>query len=111
MNFKGTKGDWTDDLLMNKVIDTSVDVATKDGTPICTVWGMGIYHPDIEEARVNARLIASAPDLLEALQDMVRMGQKRIENAASWSIPRRWFKRTYAAVEKGKKAINKALKP
>lgn len=66
--FKGTPGSW--------VVDEDYDVTTEDGTVVS--WGAeGIFEPD--EIIANAHLIAAAPDLLEALQQMV----ERIEYYAS----------------------------
>lgn len=78
-NFKGTKGEW-------KIISSSKfesTICSKDKR-ICDVKSFGLnfvshqedgkkyYEPSIEERKYNEKLIASAPDLLEALQDMLR---------------------------------------
>jgi hypothetical protein len=38
-----------------------------DGIPICEIWQRG----DEEQEQANARLIAAAPDLLEALKEVL----------------------------------------
>ncbi|WP_262264183.1 hypothetical protein [Pantoea dispersa] len=55
--FKGTPGKW--------VVDGDYDVTTEDGTVIS--WtSLGVFEPD--EMIANSKLIAAAPELLEALQ-------------------------------------------
>lgn len=73
MEFKGTKGEWTVDneIYYNEYnaktlsIDFQPDVAEQ-----CAEVYMGISDSE-EELRANAQLIASAPDLLKALQVVV----------------------------------------
>ena len=60
MEFKGTKGEWKTGLFPN-LNHPHRTVLTKEGSlEICTI------NLDTAEVRANARLIASAPDLLEA---------------------------------------------
>jgi hypothetical protein len=85
MNTKHTPGPWRTDVSDPAFVN--YDVRTDD-TIICT---MGIEMPTEEEA-ANARLIAAAPELLEALEDLVNM----------WSA---------ANMVKARAAIAKATKP
>lgn len=74
--FKGTKGPW-------EFIDVS-ESARHKFAPACIIRGSGRqvarfswgesspYFPSEEESKSNARLIAAAPDLLEALQRLVK---------------------------------------
>jgi hypothetical protein len=58
--FKGTPGKW--------VVDGDYDVTTEDGTVIS--WtSQGVFEPD--EMIANSKLIAAAPELLEALQGLL----------------------------------------
>lgn len=82
--FKGTPGSW--------VVDGDYDVTTEDGTVVA--WAAkGIFEPD--EITANAHLIAAAPDLLEALQNIV----KTLDEAGC-----------EAATVEAKAAISKALR-
>ena len=85
MNTQHTPGPWRTDVRDPAFVN--YDVRTDD-TIICT---MGIEMPTEEEA-ANARLIAAAPELLEALEDLVNM----------WSA---------ANMVKARAAIAKATKP
>lgn len=58
---------------------------------------------DFMEAEDNANLIASAPDLLEALQELTELHSEEMETATVTT------KQWYNAVLKGEAAINKAL--
>jgi Sec7-like guanine-nucleotide exchange factor len=91
MEFKGTKGDWATGLFPN-LNHPHRTVLTEEGIEICTI------HLDNEEIRANAKLIAAAPELLDALQNYMR----QLNNPAL-----REFKE--GTVEKMEKAINKAL--
>ena len=81
--FKGTKGKWS------KYRDT---IDCDDGNSIAKV--QGCYSLDVEKA--NAQLIASAPELLEALQELVNLSFKLGINDSAKFVNAR-------------KAINKAL--
>lgn len=56
--------EWSKDISDDGTIAVTCTMAGRDGLPVCEVWG-------ITEANVeaNARLIAAAPDLLEAAKD------------------------------------------
>ena len=90
--FKGTPGKWVADLCGQPIV-WSEDVPTH-GVADCSFQG------SYEEGAANARLIAAAPDLLEALQDMLSgwryirsqhgdlygVGWERAEDAATTAI-------------------------
>lgn len=85
--FKGTKGEWY------VVSSEPVEIAT-DKRTICFTSIQDYFKKDTE-GEANAKLIASAPELLEALQDLIYNGQDIIKYAE--------------ARKKAIKAINKAL--
>jgi hypothetical protein len=96
--FKGTKGDWATGLFPNLNHPHRTILTTDNGTEICTI------HLDNIEVRANAKLIAAAPELLEALQK----AKKNIEAA------HKIIESTSVLCSKGifeiiDKAINKAL--
>ena len=71
--FKGTKGKW--EAIGFECVDFSnLIVGVKNGKPagICKIFYDGIKIPD--EAKANAKLIAAAPDLLEACQKVISGG-------------------------------------
>ena len=93
LEFKGTKKEW----LFNgfdSVIFSTDDFDNKD----CDLYKH--QYNNIEEMHANAKLIAAAPDLLEALQSMLKMYDRHLpENTMGGII-----------CNKAKKAIEKALK-
>lgn len=80
MEFKGTKGEWTvdDKIFYNEYNTKTLSI---DFQPESMEHCVDVYIGDSEdELRANAKLIASAPDLLKALQkarfDLKLLGAK-----------------------------------
>ena len=69
LEFKGTKGSWK--LGGNTLDGILVSVRHPQNRDVCTVWKYDDSFLENQEAEANAKLIASAPDLLEALQELV----------------------------------------
>ena len=91
MEFKGTKGEWKTGLFPN-LNHPHRTVLTKEGSlEICTI------NLDTAEVRANAKLIAAAPDLLEALQNLLNTDI----NNNNWNYA--------ASTNQARNAINKAL--
>jgi len=59
MDGKHTPGPWRIELYENFIVSGTISIATT------------CHNPDRETTKANARLIAAAPDLLEALQVML----------------------------------------
>ncbi len=105
--FKGAKWPWQ---LTQSFGGSEIrNIRSSDERPVCSLYGCGGSHYDLDTATINAHLISAAPELLEALQESVSRDEKRLQRVTKWHLPKRWFRKTYAAVEKGMKAINKAL--
>lgn len=89
-NWKGTKGEWT----ITKTTDNRIQI----GKPDVDIWvdlpSNGIPQ---KEAEANANLIASAPELLKALQE----SQKLLAELGTIKSGEAYYKNM--------KAINKAL--
>lgn len=73
METKYTQGEWKDMPFERGKSNGYIDVTFPDGT--ITIYGKGVerYNPNEEHvaiAEANAKLIAAAPDLLEALRGM-----------------------------------------
>lgn len=86
--FKGTTGEWF--LSENGIISSK--------NPVKTIGVVNSSLSSIDKDNANAKLIAAAPDLLEALQEMVRM-YETIWPAGGWQ----------GVHEMSKYAIQKAL--
>ena len=67
MEFKGTKGEW-------KITGTSEQRTMINGSSIDVWWNIGSSAVSEDEGKANAKLIAAAPDLLEALQGLLLNG-------------------------------------
>ena len=97
MEFKGTKGEWY------VVGSEPAEIAT-DKKTICFVCIQDYFNKDNEQ-RANAKLIAAAPELLEALQDALNELYNAIE-----CINGKPSAESSTVIKKGQLAINKALK-
>jgi hypothetical protein len=95
MNTKHTPGPWRTDVRDPAFVN--YDVRTDD-TIICT---MGIEMPTEEEA-ANARLIAAAPELLEALEKLEHTALFWKDMGVNISIDQ---------LKQAREAIDKATKP
>lgn len=101
MEFKGTPGSWShaDSYGLN---ETAGGAIHGDGKTLCLVLGKGIGK---EKATANAKLMAVAPDLLDALIKIVEMNQQ-------YAIDKYGDVRKaeeMACVRTARAAINKAL--
>ena len=78
MEFKGTKGEW-------KITGTGEQRTMINGSSIDVWWNIGSSAVSEDEGKANAKLIAAAPDLLEALQGLLLNGHndKQIEISKS----------------------------
>lgn len=106
LEFKGTNGKWYQMGNVAQVedgTDSCVEIRNEDQLLICVMKFGGFMQSLSSEADTNAKLIAAAPDLLEALQRTVR----DIDDIETT----RDLKGTEISIrERAKKAIEKALK-
>ena len=104
--FKGTKGVWSfEEDFDQKYDQQTCKVNSSVGIEgICTVWSGNDKMTD--ECIADAALISAAPDLFEALQEILRFNNElKTVMGKSLASPRNFLK----ALEQGKLAINKAL--
>ena len=114
LEFKGTKAEWINgwgDGLTGPTTPVTdqfcceereyIPISFEDQTIAIVVQPK---NNSIEEMEANAKLIASAPDLLEALQEILILHNEDMEGSPLTA--NEW----YEAVKKGEKAIEKALK-
>jgi hypothetical protein len=69
MKFKGTKGEWRIDVCDNK---RSI-IATDEKSLIDVWYALSDSFPSKKEGIANAKLIAAAPELLKALQELLNI--------------------------------------
>ena len=93
--FKGTPGPW--------VVKGDEDYFSIFSDAECICSSIIFDHEDVEEAKCNGNLIAAAPDLLEALQEMIRQFPSEIYGSKNEDFQSR-------AIDSAKIAIEKALK-
>jgi hypothetical protein len=73
MEFKGTKGEWKISTSNEFGVLISTHPMSRD---ICTIWKYDNNFLENQEAKANAQLIATAHELLEALQQAIKMCDK-----------------------------------
>ncbi|MBT2007044.1 hypothetical protein KKZ39_17275 [Enterobacter hormaechei subsp. xiangfangensis] len=91
MEFKGTKGEWDWEENSASQVDgsTCIEVHSGGGPQIAYLQSFVGWGADYERnaAIANAKLIAAAPDLLEALQDALHAYDKHGEHP-EWDFAR-----------------------
>jgi hypothetical protein len=98
MEFKGTKGEWELSQISEQAVCCSITSDDKGNFIDC--WGHGVAGVTSDEMIANVKLIASAPDLLEALQSMLNIFDRNLfEGEVGYNV-----------CEKAKQVIEKALK-
>ena len=71
MEFKGTKGKWS-------ITGTGRQRTMINGSSIDVWWNIGSSDVSEDEGKANAKLIAAAPDLLEACIHALEMCEDRV---------------------------------
>lgn len=105
MEFKGTKGEWKvvkASIENRDYLAVSIPYTKKDKPPYRLVCEVSPLDAVDNEDKENAKLIAAAPELLEACQELVsiiKIAQNSLQNNFAW-----------AELEVAEKAIEKALK-
>lgn len=95
MEFKGTEGKW--EIMMD---GDEIKIIQADSLENGTGWRSYIAICEEVQCIEDANLIAAAPDLLEALQLLLKQAQNR-----TTTIYPEW----YGAVNKAREAIKKAI--
>ena len=98
MSARHTPGSWHLELLPNGAfwVMTHAPLDMQDPP---TIARRGEWGHNAEQSHANARLIAAAPDLLEALQACVEVAEGKGPGAAGWM-----------AIDKARAAIAKATR-
>lgn len=102
MEFKGTKGEW----FIADEIDVHSDCEESTGIVAQVFDGLDTHVSQLnkEKQEANAKLIAAAPELLEALQEIVKMQEDNYGDGMNTHMKLRTL------CKDAKKAIEKALK-
>jgi len=100
MKFKGTKGKW--EIIEKHILETTISCGNIRVAEVkhykTKMSDQFMNDPTHEEGICNAKLIAAAPELLKALQDLSNANQ----DDSSWNYQ--------ASLDQAKNAIEKALK-
>ncbi|MBO0323494.1 hypothetical protein J0X14_14390 [Muricauda sp. CAU 1633] len=88
--FKGTKGEWKEN---QSEVYSSI---YKNGEPFDLVKVASLVQINPDETKANAKLIAAAPDLLEALKDVYDLLE---EHQPNWYL-RKHFNKMESALTK-----------
>lgn len=100
-NYNFTKGKWK--VINKELFYYSTCVVVNDKTSVCHLFYEGRTITD--EAKANAKLIATAPELLEALQNLVALKESKDKSGKDEN----YLKSQPIAWENAKKVISKAL--
>lgn len=95
MEFKGTLGKW--EVFKQEGYDIAVNCGEEE---ICD-----FLFSDKQKSEANAKLIASAPDLLEALEELIQVKEWKDK----YGKDAQYLKAQPIAWENAKKALEKAL--
>lgn len=102
--FKGTKGEWKAER-NNAFWEVKTEVQQDSGRLAVNVFHFNKYsNTDDEKAEANAKLIAAAPELLKALQEL--LSEDRVKTAARDSGENSTLN---DKIRQAEKLINKAL--
>lgn len=99
--FKGTKGKW-EYHIMGFNVSAYHCIKSKDGKTICLIYPKEHLSSEVE---CNAKLIATAPEMLKVLQRLVDLQEYKMENG-KWEG---YIEERMAIYDDVKKVINKAL--
>lgn len=108
MEFKGTKGGWKKYNAVQLGVTLSDTFIVKAGDCQIIVNKVNLRQEEIipkEEAEANAKLIAAAPELLEALQEMMNQFEDVLKSSGNANLVPE-----FKCFQKSQQAIEKALK-